>query len=319
MTKFVSRRGTLGIAPEATRGTPVSPVYWLPWAKMAFFDGVEKAAENQGLGQIADQDSEYVVSKFGQGTVDAEIYDNGLGYILESLLGAAPVDSGGNPYTHTYTLSQSNQAKSLSLYWKDPDRSYMFALATVDMLKITMKPGGMIEYSVGFKSKVARDWASQTPIFTSLGSKFLHQDLSFKLATTIGGLGAATAISLKSLEITIARNTMFDNVLGTVEPEDILSQSLSVEGNLDLNLTDDTYRNLMLNGTYNAMEIKLTRVLNTSSLQFQFPRVSFNTWQPDYSLDNIASQKINFKGNYDATNAQDIISTCVLINSKASY
>lgn len=318
MTKFVSRRGVLGVAKESSRGTAVAPVFWLGWAKMAFFDNAEKVAEAQGLGQIADQDSEYVTQKYGEGSVDAQIYDNGLGYILMSLLGAAPVTTGGNPYTHTFTMSQTNQAQSLSLYWKDPDRSYMFRLGIVDSLKITVNMNGIVEYSIGFKSKASMDYASQTASFTAMGSKFLHQHLQFRLASAIAGLAGASEIAIKQLELTISRNTTFDSGLGTVEPLDILSQSMSVEGQVTLNLNDDTYRNLMLNGTYNAMEIKLLNS-TSSSLQMQFPRMAFNSWEPDYSLDDIATQQINFKGNYDAANALDIISTCVLINTKSSY
>lgn len=318
MTKFVGRRGTLGIATEVTRGTPVTPAYWIPFAKMAFMDSVDTAAEAQGLGNIADQDSSYVTFQFGAGSVDAELYDAGLGYILESLLGAKDTPSGGGPYTHTYTLNQTNQAQSLTLYWTDPDRSYIFPLAVVDSLKISVAPKGMVEYTITFKSRRARDWATLTPVFTGVQAKFLHQHTQLRLASNIAGLSGASETPLKNLELTIARNTVNDELLGTVEPDDILSQQLSIDGVLTLNLTDDTFRNNMLNGTYQSMEVKFVGSAN-SSLQLQFPRVNFTQWQPDWTLNAIASQKINFKANYDAVNALQIISTCVLINQKASY
>jgi hypothetical protein len=194
----------------------------------------------------------------------------------------------------------------------------MFPLAIVESLKITVLPKGMVEYTFAIKSKSADDYTSQTPSFTSTGSKFLHQHLQVRLATTIGGLAAATRLNLTQFELNINRNTMFDEVVGTTEPIDVLSQQLSVEGNLTLKLEDDTYRNLMRNNTYNAMDFKLLRS-SSSSLQLQFPRVSFFTWQPDYTLNQIATQKINFKANYDAANALDIISTAILINTKTSY
>jgi hypothetical protein len=75
--------------------------------------------------------------------------------------------------------------------------------------------------------------------------------------------------------------------MGTVEPEDILSQEISVEGSLTLNLEDDTYRNYMLAGTYRAMEINLNRSAS-SSLDLVFPRVNFMEWEPDYNLAEIA-------------------------------
>lgn len=318
MSKFVGRRGTLGIAVEATRGTPVSPTFWVPWATMTFKDTVEEAREEQGMGQLADSDSKYVVMQMGEGEVEAELYDKALGIILIGLMGAAPVTSGGNPYTHTYTQTNTNQHKSVSLYWKDPDRSDMYPLGMLDSLQVTVEPSGKVQWTLGFKSKTARDWTSQTPVFTSLGAKWLHQHLQVKLADTVGGLSAATVISLKNLEMTISKNTVFDSVMGTVEPEDILNQQIAVEGSLELNLEADTYRDYMLNGTYKAMEIKLNGG-TSSTLTFQFPRVDFSEWEPDYTLNEIAKQTINFKGNYDAANALDIISTCTLINAQVSY
>lgn len=318
MSKFIGRRGQLGIAFEVTRGTPVVPALWIPDAKMSFHDMIESAAEDQGFGNIADQDSFYVTLTKGEGDVDAQLYDQAIPYILGSLLGAVPVTTGSNPYTHTFTLSQTNQAKTLSLYWKDPDRSYMFPFAAVDSFKVSVKPLGIVDYTIGFKSKSARDWTSQTPSYTTLGSKFLHQDLIFKLAANIAGIGAATNISLKELNLTIARNVIHDVVMGTVEPEDVLSQTISVEGDLTLNLQDDVYRNYMLANTYKSMQIKLLRS-TSSSLDFQFPRVSFSEWEPDYTLNETAKQKIQFKGNYDSANAQDIITTATVINTKVSY
>lgn len=318
MTKFAGRRGQLGIAVEATRGTAVAPTFWVPWATMSFNDAVEEAREEQGLGVIADGDSKYVTQKMGQGEIEAQLYDKALGAILIGVLGASPSTGGSNPYTHTYTLANTNQHKSLSLYWKDPDRSDMFPLGMLNSFQISVEPNGLVNYTVGFMSKTARDWTSQTAAYTSLGSKFLHQHVQVRLAATVGALSAATPISLKNLELNINKNTMFDSVIGTVEPEDILNQQLSVDGSLTLNLEDDTYRDYMLAGTYRAMEIKLLGS-SSSTLTFQFPRVDFSTWERDNTLNEVTKQSINFKANYDQANALDIISSCVLINAQTSY
>lgn len=321
MTKFAGRRGTLALAIEDSRGVPPTSsadYFWIPFATNSFKDTVEEARENQGLGKIADGDSKYVVMKMGEGEIEAQIYDKALGVVLAGVLGAVPSSSGSNPYTHTYTLANTNQHQSVSLYWSDPDRSDMYKLGMLDSFQVSVEPSGLVQYTIGYKSKTADEWSSISPVYTSLGSKFLHQHLSVKLAAAVGDLAAATPISLKNLEFTIAKNTVFDSVMGTVEPEDILNQQISVEGTLELNLESDTYRDYMLNGTYRAMEIKLDG--GTSSiLTLQFPRVDFSEWEPDYTLDEIAKQSINFKANYDATNALDIISTCTLVNAQASY
>lgn len=314
MTKFVGRRGQLGIAVESSRGTGVNPVFWIPVATMSFFDRVETAREEQGQGIIADSDSNYVTMKMGEGEVEAQVYDKALGALLTGLIGSSPSSGAGPPYTHTYTLTQTNQGKSVSLYWKDPDRSYLFPMGMLNSLQLSVEPSGLVNWTIGFMSKSSEGWASQTANFTSLGAKWLHQHLAFKLAATVGDIAAATAISLKSLELNFNKNTVFDSVVGTVEPEDILNQQLSIDGSIELNLEDETYRNYMLNGTYRAMEVKLNGGSN-SILTFQFPRVDFTEWEPDYSLNEIAKQSIQFKCNYDQANALDIISTCTLTNT----
>lgn len=318
MTKFVSRRGKLGIAFESVRGTPVTPVVWLPWAELSFRDSIDSAAENQGFGNIADQDSFYVTLTKGEGELTAQLYDQAIPYILGSLLGAVPVTTGGNPYTHTFTLSQTNQAKTVSLYWSDPDRNYMFPMAVVDSFEMSVEPLGLVEYTIGFKSKSARNWSTIAADYTTLGQKFLHQHLNFKLASSVAGLSGATPISLKELNLTISRDVIHDAVMGTVEPEDVLSQTISVEGDFSLNYQDDTYHDYQMSNTYRAMQINLNRSAS-SAVNLVFPRVSFSEWEPDLALDEIAKQKVNFKGNYDSANGLDIISTATVTNTKASY
>lgn len=321
MTKFVGRRGSLALAIEDTRGVPSSTsgdYFWVPVATMSFKDTVEEAREDQGMGVIADGDSKYVTLKMGEGDVEAQLYSNALGVVLTGVLGAIPSSSGGNPYTHTYTLSNSNQHQSVSIYWSDPDRKDMYKLGMIDNFKVSVEPGKIVDYTIGFKSKTADEWSTLSSSYTSLGTKFLHQHASVKLAADTASLAAATSLSVKKLELTINKNTMFDSVMGTVEPEDVLNQQLSVEGSLELNLEDDTFRDYMLNGTYRALEVKLS-ASSSASLTLQFPRVDFSQWEPDYTLNEIAKQTINFKANYDAANAANIISTCTLINTTTSY
>lgn len=317
MSKHVGRRGTLLIAKESSRGTAtITNGLWIPRSTISFDDKVETAREDEGLGRLADSDANFVTQKMAEGEIEAQLDDKNLGIILTSTLGSSPVTTGGPTYAHTYTLSNSNQHQSLSILYQDPDTNKIFPMGVVNSLQITVEQNGIVMYTVGFMSRVGKDWTTQTANFTSQGSKFLHQHLVCKLAATVGALSGSTAVSLKKLELNFNANTKFDSVLGTVEPEDILGQQFSVEGTLELNKEDETYRNYMLNGTYRAMDITFSRAAN-SSLQLQFPRVDFTEWEQDRTLNEIVSQSINFKGNYDAANALDIISTCVLTNTYA--
>lgn len=304
------------MAKESSRGVGVSPTEWIPRVTASFEDKTDTAREAEGLGRIEDSDSNHVLRRYAEGDVDFEVNDRQIGMFLTSLIGASPVTTGGPTYAHTYTLANTNQHQSMSVYYEDPDVNKLYPLSVVNSIQFVAEPDAIVRATVGLMSKGSRDWTNQTQAFTSIGNKFLQQHVQIKLATDTSGLAAATAISVKSLTLTISANTANDNVLGTAEPEDILNHQFSVEGSLTLNKEDDTYRGYMLNGTYRAIEVLFNRASN-SSLQFQLPRVDFTEWEQDRTLDEIVSQTINFKGNYDAANAVAIISTCVLTNTYA--
>lgn len=316
MSKFVGRLGNVGVAKEATSGTIVTPTFYVPFNSISFDDKVTTAREEEGLGRIEDSDSNYVVNKYGEGDLEFDLNDLNLGVFLTSLLGASPTITGGPTYSHAYSLANTNTHKTLSLAYQDPDQTKIFPFTMIDGLEITVEPDGIAKAKASFKSRVSRDWSTLTPSYTTLGNKFLHQHLVFKTASNIAGLGAASAISLKKLTLKIMANADFDNVMGTVEPEAILNHQYSVEGEITLNKTDDTYRQLMLAGTYKAIDITFNRASN-SSLQIQLPRVDFTEWEQDRSLDDIVGQTIQFKGNYDSANAASVISTCTLTNTYA--
>lgn len=320
MTKFVGRRGSIAISKETSRGVPtIANPFWVPFVTIDFDDEATVVRETQAFGNRADGDSSFVTQVMGEGKITAQLYDKALGLILASLLGSVPTTTGGGPFTQTYLPSQSNQLQSLSILYQDPDIGKVFNLGVVDSLKITVDQNAIVEYEIGFKSRVGKDWTLQTTAFTSLGLKFLHQHLQFKVsATGIAGLAAAPETALKKLEVTISNNTMFDTSIGTLEPTDVLAQEFSVSGTIELLKQDETYRRAMLDGTYKAVEIKFTNTAN-SILDLVFPRCSFEKWAQDRKLTDIVPQSVNFTGNYDAANALNIISTATLVNQQSTY
>lgn len=321
MGKFVSRRAEVGLAREATRGTPVVPAHWLPWSAMGFADRVEHVIENSAMGRIEDSDSSYVTSKYAEGTIEADVRAAYLGLILTNLFGAAPSTAGGGPYTHTYSLQQSNQHASLSILTQDKtntDIVKMFSKAMINSWTLTVEAGQIVRNSIDFMALKGRDWTSQTAAYTALGDKFLHQHLTFKVAANTAGLAAASAINVRSLELVIEKNVIKSDVAGTVDPEDFNNQEMRVSGTLQLNYEDSTWLDYMTAQTDRAMSIVLNAG-STGILTLEFPKVHFHNWEKDLSLSEIARQKIEFTAHYDAANNVAVISTATLVNSVSSY
>ena len=318
MGYFVGRRANLGVAKESTRGTGVVPSYWIPFSSLSFDNKAVVVDQEASFGNVADTLSAHVVKKYAEGSYEADLEDKAIGLILSNVLGATPSSSGSTNYTHTYTFQNTNQAQSLSLFVQDPNGQTLFPLSMIDKFEIKVEPEGIVKYSADFRSRTGKDYQIQTPSYTALGNKFLHQHCSFKLAANIAGLAAASALSLRSLTFTVSKNLKDFDDFGTATPGDILNQNVAIEGSIELGYSDRVYRNYMLDNTYRSMDITFTYGAN-NSLQFQLPRVSFRSWEPNMGLDDIATEKIDFKGHYDATNALQIISTCILKNQISNY
>lgn len=326
MSKYIGRLVKLGIAKESSRGAlPSSYTYHLPQTSFAFDDKVVKARSLGGLGYLEDSEEAFVVNQYGQGEIEAEIRSKSFGLILLAMLGSVstsgPTDSA---YTHSFSLNNSNQHQSLGFLVYDPNQQESYQLVMLEQLAMMFELDQIAKFNASFMSKRGKD---STASFPSLGSesKFTKKHFSFKVANNLAGLDAASAISVKSLTLNIAKNVMLDDVLGTAEPEDILNRQISVEGELTLNTEDQTWKNYMRNGDSKAVEIKLTNTDATigsatrPSLTIRLPKVDFFDWEPDYSLDDIVKQKITFKGSRDVANGNSIISTCDLVNDAASY
>ena len=326
MTKYIGRRIQVGLAKETTRGAGAVPQIWLPITEFSISDKVEEARSEEGVGNIADSLSKFIVEKYAAGAMNGELKMNSFGYLLLAALGQ--VSSGvavDSAYTHAFSLSTSNQHPSLSIDLNDPNNVQRYRLAMLSSLSIKAELGAVVKFESEFECK-----RSATAGFSNASyateSRFTKRHVHVKIADTIAGLAAASELSIKSFTLKLNKNIVRDNALGTVQPEDILNQQISVEGDLMLNYTDETVRNYMLNGNHKALQLVITNSEDSigagstkPSLTIQLPRVDFSGWEPDRGLNDIATQKINFKGNRDVANALDVISTCTLVNGKSSY
>lgn len=325
MSKYIGRVIDLGIGRESSRGVGVAPTYWLPKISFTFDDKVVKAREEAGVGKLGDSDDSFVTTKYAQGDLEGEIRDKSFGLLLYSMLGSLSSSSvSDSAYTHSFTVSESAQHQSLTFVVQDPNSNEMYKLVMLDSLEIVVELDQVVRFNASFMGKQSVGTSSQTVAYGT-ENKFTKKHLALKVASNLAGLGAASTLSVKRLSLTIAKNVTMDDVLGTAEPEDFLNRQLSVEGELELNYEDETWKNYMKNGTHRAMEIVLENtdtligVSSRPKLTIRMPKVDFFDWEPNYDNNEIVRQTISFKAMEDIANANNIISTCELINAVASY
>lgn len=329
MSKIVGGRVNVAIARETTRGVAdKTNIYWLPWTALDFDDKTEKYVSREALGVIDDSADTYVTERWGEGTIEGEIRDKSFGLLLYAALGAWSAGANGAGFDHTFTFAQTNQHTSLSLWFDDPNGDYVFELAMLENLEITLETGKLAMFSAGFVSRPSQTTSmtagvNLVPSKTTLGTenKFVTTNASVVIGSDRSNLTIAPEIFVQSIRVTIAKNLLRKNTLGSVEPNDIINQVVSVEGSITLPYQDHIFKDYFTTDTYKAMKITLeNRSVNlggglTPKIVITLPRVSFYDWSPDRPKGELAEQTIGFRALRDVTNGEDTIYNIVLTNA----
>ena len=313
---FVGRRVEIGIGKESPRGTGAAATFWMPKTAITFDDKVNKALVRGSYGNITDAVmTAQTVSKWAEGDIEGEINANSFGLLLLALVGtsAAPSTLETGVYQHAYTLQNDNQHDSLSIHVKDPIDSVRFRLAMINSMTIDVALGEYVKYTANFVSRVHQDEAVQTPAY-AVDHRFVHPNLTFKVN--------ATAVSVKSLSLTIEKTVERMDILGTLDPEDILNKGIKIYGTVELNYEDRTWRNYMLNNTVRSMQItlegsKLIGATKYAKLDMLFNKVHFFEWESSRDLAEIATQSINFEVMYELKNTR-LWETMNLVNTHST-
>lgn len=328
MTKFSGRLVKVGVAREATRGVGEAPDIRIPHTDISFSSKIKDVRVGPSLGRLADSEQHHVLTKYAEGDISGEVRSHSFGYLLYALTGycgtTGPTDT--TAYTHAFNpLDNSAQHDTLSISVQDENHTVIHELAALQSLEIECPLDNVAAYSSSWMSRVMQPSEHEVPAVTD-ELKFPKNKTSVKLATTIGGLAAATKLSLKRFRISFNKNLVMDDVLGTAWPEDFLVGNFGVEGEFEIDWTDQVYRDYFLEGSERALEFVLTSsslitgaATTYATLTVQLPNCDFFGWEPNRPLDDITSQTVSFRANYDVANSQEIIHKLELVSGKDSY
>lgn len=320
MWKYIWRKINVGVGKESTRWTAVVPGIRIPKASLDFEDKSEKIIDESSIGVIEDSFDGHVVKQWAEWSLEMNMYVNSIGYLLLNLFWTANT-TGANPYTHAFTVAETNQHQSLTLGLADDTQDRQFALAMLDTFEISANVGEFVKVNAGFKAKKSAS-GTLTPSY-STDYALLGKNVKVKIADEIGDLDSAWYVSTKSLTLNISKNLEEDAILGSVEPSDFCNTMFGVEGDIELLFEDQTYKTLYDTGTKKAIRIEIEDT-NTELSTWVYPkltidlaRVIFTEFAKTQDNDWLVKQWLTFKGLYSMTDSKMIIAT--LINSKATY
>lgn len=322
MAKFIGRLVDIGIKKEAARGTAeTTATFWIPKMTLSLDDKIEQVTDESTTGVLEDANDASVIYKYSEGELEAIIGDKSIGLFLLALFGSVvttgPIDSA---YTHTFSVGQTAQHPSLTVFIDDENVDYRHALGMVSSFTLDVAYDKFCTYRVGLKTKVGASGAN-TPSY-SAENKFLPQHCTVKIATTQAGLTAASAINIRRVILNVNKNLEDDRALGSTAPVDILNKQFQIDGELELVFNDETFKTQLLADTVQALRIKLTHTTLIGStsvpdLQIDLHSVKFSEFSRNYSNNDIVTASVKFKAFYKLADAKMV--TPVLINATVSY
>lgn len=324
MAKFIGRLADIGIAKEGTRGTAESSAtFWLPKLSLTYDDTIEQVVDESSVGVIEDSVDAAVVAKSGVGELEGNIGDASFGTILLAALGTVNTSgpSETTVYSHAFTVEQSAQHDSLTIFLDDPNQDYKYALAMIDRLELDIALGQYAKFTAGFRSKVGAT-ATLTPSYTA-ENRFLPQHGVLKYAADEDDLASGTEVNIRSIRLSINKNVEDDRKLGSLDPVDILNKQFSVDGSMELVFDSNTFKTQMLADTPLAIRVQLVNsdvtigsTLNPT-LTIDMAKVKFSSFEKTYESNDIVMATVNFKAHYSTTESELI--TIDLQNETASY
>ena len=324
MSEIIGKQIEVGIGIEDTRGTaPATAERWVKKITANIVPKSEKKVDESTMNVLEESLGARVVKKWFEGELDGNVQVDMIGYLLYNVYGAvSSAVVSGSVYGHTFTLENSIQHPSLTLYAKDGSISQeAYQNAMISSLEISASVDDYVKFKAGFMAKdsVAN---TSTPSY-STEYDFIGKDVSVKFADTESGLAGATAIKLKDISIKWDLGLLVNHVLGAYAPDDIYNTNSILDIDFTIDYSDDTYKDLYTADTYKYMQIVIEgdAVIGGAlhpSITMILNRVQVMDWnRNDGGASELVDEPISVKAFYNTTDEE--ASSLVLQNLTTEY
>ncbi|MCP4273015.1 MAG: hypothetical protein GY781_13820 [Gammaproteobacteria bacterium] len=321
--EIIGKQIEVGVGVENVRGTAQSTAEkWVKKISATVIEKAEKVNDESTCNVLADSLNTRLVKKWVEGDLEGNVHADAIGYLLYNLYGAVTSSLvTGSIYSHAFTLANSIQHASLSLFAKDGSNSQeVFSNCMLSSLEISATVDEYVKFTASFMGKEPTA-NSDTPSYDT-EYDFVGRDITIKLADTEGGLAGATASKVKEVSINFDTGLISDHILGSYTPDDIYNAQMAIEVELTLNYDDDTFKDLYTADTDKYVQIAIVGEADLGSsnyptLTLLLNKAQVTDWSRDDSSADLVSQSVTLKAFYNATDSQQ--SEITLINVTSEY
>ncbi len=316
LLKGIGKQLQIGIAKEAVRGTaPSTASYWMAVDDWEIEEKFTNAVDVQVYGVIEDNVSQTRVKDWAEGSLRAPIGGTTAAILFYALFGTstAVLHAGETTvYDNTVAVLQSVQHQSLSFYVHDPiptpagaTADYVYKNGIVHKATIDYSLGKFVDAVYGIR---AQRGSANAVVFAPSQiqeTRFVPQYLTFKVASTYAGLGAASAIKIKSAKIDIDASPEDDDVMGNTAPRDFLNKEFKIEGTIEAIWQNESdFRTASIANTPQAMRLDLVNadvvIGSTTNPEFRLDlaKVFWTEFSKPIKIADVVYQTLSFKAAY---------------------
>jgi Phage tail tube protein len=272
MTVQNTHRSYLGIAKEATKGTPVAPTDFIPVTanKLKPVDLIgELYAADLAQGSLV-KNYAYVQGRT-HSTFDfgGPVFADTFGYVLGGLLGDVTTSGGSAPYTHTISIKNATatgaDAQPTSFTLTDFYAANVRAYAGIQVHDMSLKftSDGLLDYDAK-----ATGWASATASTPSPSFSTVLPTPTWIATVSIGGTTITNSVE-GNIDLVRPVTPIF-GISNTKNPYQVFLGALETKGKIRFVMEADTELTRFLTNTQPAITINWSQGTGATATQVQF-------------------------------------------------
>lgn len=279
MSTQLNRRKYVGFGREVTRGTAVAPTQFALLKEPATMQIVNADVDEDGItGAFSGQLDKNIAMQHVEGDMSMELDPNNraLFEVLRLVMGAPTSVTTLGATTHTYNLNNSDTPMA-SLTTDNFGgaakriRGCHFSGFEMDVTDTESS------FKTQFLGLQAEDTSTPTVAITSNSTKLFAKNFVCRIADTIAGLGAGTAVIIQKLNVKVDIGAKVQNALGQLPPDDIHAVKPSVEITFSGIIRNEDFYNLHLNNTHKAFVFE--------GVGNNYPNIGTSTLKPTMRLE----------------------------------
>lgn len=287
----------LGIAKEATKGTPVAATDFIPVTSITPQDTVMYLPDKGMRGSQVDIYNEIQGPTLSEFTFAGDVFPDTLGYILSGVLGDVATTGASAPFSHTFAVKNSTDGQPTSFTISDYNNATTRQFAGMQFHECNFKfsGDGLLMFDAKATGNVSVTTTKPTPSFSAVTPL-----AAWKGAVTIGGTSVTTLID-GTCDIKRAVNVIH-TLDGTANPYKVFVGPASVSGKLAFVAEDETELTRYLTNTQPSLVLDFLQGTGaaTTEVKLQMTKAAYTLGTINRGKDFVAVD-VNYTAIANAT------------------